>query len=139
MAERARVPARDQWRLDRAAAPPMHDIFPGVATLSFDLKFEDAASAPPAAQLHIFHPAATAFFEFLCPYTNCSGRFDLGRITQLLVEQSSAGTAGAMECQGTRSRDGVTSPPCGVRLVYVLSATYGSGTGQVQPRVVTRP
>jgi hypothetical protein len=122
--EHAPVSARERWRRDRAAAPALHAVFPAVASLSFDLKFEGTGKDAPAGQLHIFHPAAKAFFEFQCPYMNCNGKFDLRHIAQSLVENSSSRTAGAVECSGQRSRDGIDSPPCGVRLAYVIVAAY---------------
>jgi len=131
MVERPQVSAREQWRRDRAAALPMHTVFPSVASLQFDLRFEDCDGVSPVGQRHILHRAASAFFEFLCPYTNCSGKFDLAPLARVLVHDSSTRTTGSIVCAGHRSRDGVTSPPCAVRLVYVMEAAYLKSAEQV--------
>jgi hypothetical protein len=70
------------------------------------------------------HPPARAFFQFVCPYANCDGTFDLSPAARLVIEQSSLQSAGTLECPGTRSRDGVTRQACGIQLRYVISAEY---------------
>jgi hypothetical protein len=122
--EWARREHREQWRRDRAAAEPMRSVFPGVRLLQVELVFEDPEGRPPAAQAHALHPPARAFFEFPCPYGNCDGSFDLNEVVRRMMKTSSAHAAGAVECSGTRSRDGVTQQACGVHARYEISTQY---------------
>jgi hypothetical protein len=68
---------RQRWLRDRTAARTLRSAFPGVERIRVDLTFRDTAAVAPGAQSHAVHPAARAFFEFLCPHADCDGTFDL--------------------------------------------------------------
>jgi len=104
----------------------MRSAFPAAQLVTVELTFMDPEARPPAAQTHAMHPPARAYFEFPCPYANCDGNFDLNEAVRHLLEKSSPRASGSLECQGLRSKDGVTKQACGVRAGYVILATYRS-------------
>jgi hypothetical protein len=126
--ESARQQRREQSRRDRAAAQTLRSAFPAVERIRVELKFRDAATASPAGQSHVMHPPARAFFEFPCPYADCDGKFDLSSIATLVMAHSSLHAEGTLECDGVRSRDGLTKQPCGLRVDYTVAAQYQTPT-----------
>jgi hypothetical protein len=115
---------RERWLRDRAAARTLRGAFPDVERIRVELKFEDAAAAPPGAQSHAMHPPARAFFEFLCPHADCDGGFDLGSAATSVLTRASTRAAGTLGCKGTRPSHGMTKQPCGVRVQYTILAQY---------------
>jgi hypothetical protein len=117
---------RQRWLRERTAARTLRGAFPDVERVRVDLKFEDAAAPPPGEQSHAMHPAARAFFEFLCPHMDCDGGFDLGDAATSVLTRASPRAAGTLECKGTRPAAGMTKQPCGVRVRYTILAHYRS-------------
>jgi hypothetical protein len=115
---------RQRWLRDRAAAGTLRGAFPGVQRIRVDLKFEDAAAAPPGAQSHAMHPPARAFFEFLCPHADCDGGFDLSGVATAVLARAATHADGRLDCQGSRPSVGMTKQPCGVRVQYTILAQY---------------
>ncbi len=105
----------------------MRTLFPSVAQLRLELRFEGSASNIPVPQTHILHPAARAYFVFLCPYADCDGRFDLGAIVSSAVEDSLARAEGQLECTGSRVGGHSSRRLCHLRLHYVITSTDASG------------
>lgn len=126
--EWARLARKEQWRNDRAAARTLRMAFPAAESVRVELSFEDPAASPPAAQSHVMHPPARAFFEFPCPYANCDGKFDLDGVASQVLTHASLQAQGTLECTGVRSRDGITKLPCGVRAHYTVAAQYHKET-----------
>jgi hypothetical protein len=115
---------RQRWLRDRAAARTLRSAFPGVERIRVDLTFRDTAAVTPGAQSHAVHPAARAFFEFLCPHADCDGTFDLTAAVNSVMTDASSHGDGTLDCQGTRPRPGLMKGPCGVRVRYTISAHY---------------
>lgn len=116
---------QERWRRDRAAAPTLRSGFPRLDRLRIDLTFIDNAPFVPAAQSHILHPAAQAFFTFPCPYADCDGRFDLKAIvTEVLTNSADHGEC-TLECAGSRARGAKGQQPCLLQVHGVVTAHYG--------------
>ena len=120
---------RQRWLRDRAAARTLRSAFPGVERIRVDLMFRDTAALSPGAQSHAVHPAARAFFEFLCPHADCDGTFDLTAAVHSVMIDGSSHADGTLDCKGTRPRPGLTKGPCGVSVRYSIAAQY-----RTQPR-----
>ncbi len=114
----------DRLRRDRAAALALRVAFPAVQQLRIELKFESGAANTPAAQSHVLHPPARAFFEFACPYADCNGHFDLTSAVNAALLHPAHLTEGALECRGMRAREHNSKRPCQLKLVYTVAATY---------------
>jgi hypothetical protein len=121
----ARQQRLERWRRDRAAAPTLRGGFPRVERVRIDLNFSDGASHAPAAQSHILHPAAQAYFTFPCPFADCNGRFDLDADVIALLKTSAHQCEGTHECAGNRVRGGKGEQPCQLQLHFSISAQYG--------------
>jgi hypothetical protein len=115
---------RQRWLRDRAGAQTLRSAFPDVERICVDLTFRDGAGAPPGAQSHAVHPAARAFFEFLCPHADCDGTFDLTAAVNLVMSDASSHANGTLACKGTRPRPGLTKGPCAVTVQYAIAAQY---------------
>jgi hypothetical protein len=120
----AREQRLGQARRDRAAAPMLRVAFPTVQQLRLELNFQSERQSGPASQSHVLHPPARAFFEFPCPYTDCSGRFDLGSAVDAALASSTHQAAGRIECSGLRSSNRATNQSCCLPLNYTVTATY---------------
>lgn len=94
-----------------------------------DLTFHDTAALSPGAQSHAVHPAARAFFEFLCPHADCDGTFDLTAAVRSAMTDASAHADGTLDCKGMRPRPGLTKGPCGVSVRYTIVAHYRAKSG----------
>ncbi len=121
----ARQQRQDIWRRDRAAAQTVRRGFPRVERVRIDLGFVDSGAYTPAAQSHVLHPAAQAFFRFPCPYADCDGRFDLHTAVSAVLTSSANSGAGDVECAGHRARDGKSEQLCGLHLRFTIAAQYG--------------
>ncbi|HTY50727.1 MAG TPA: hypothetical protein VMB48_13645 [Steroidobacteraceae bacterium] len=113
----------DRRRRDRAAALTLRVAYPGVELLRVELHFRGTPYAP-ALQSHELHPAARAYFEFPCPYADCDGSFDLNQAVKAALSQGRHRAEGVLECPGARARDHASQRPCGLQLVYQISALY---------------
>jgi hypothetical protein len=111
-------------RRDRAAAPQLRVAFPNVQQLRLELKFDGTPTNAPAAQSHVLHPPARAFFELPCPYADCDGQFDLTTIVSLLLTDRLAKASGTLQCQGHRPDRLATRTSCQLHLNYELAVTY---------------
>jgi hypothetical protein len=118
----ARLERRERWRLDRAAALALREVFPGVQELRFELNFESTTTSTPTSQSHVLHPPARAFFEFRCPYSDCDGQFDLTRAVNSALADAAHQAEGVLECGGARARDRGSKQPCQLRLIYTVTA-----------------
>jgi hypothetical protein len=119
----ARQDRADRLRRDRAAALELRAAFPALQQLRLELKFESTTANTPAAQSHILHPPARAFFTYPCPYADCDGQFDLTEAVSATLAEPSHQTEGMLECSGARARDHASKQPCLLRLVYTVIAT----------------
>jgi hypothetical protein len=122
--EWARLAGKEQWRRDRAAAKTMREAFPELAQMRIELTFVEAVARVPAAQSHVMHPPARAFFQFPCPYAACEGRFDLTNTANLIFSDAAAHKTGHLECTGQRPKGGSLKQPCGVQARYTIVAEY---------------
>lgn len=121
---RERKERRDRLRRDSAAAPVLRVLFPAVRQLHFELMFPSSSSTTPAAQSHVLHPPAQAFFEFPCPCGDCDGRFDLADAVNAAVVDQSHIAKGTRECSGKRAQRSGSKETCQLRLIYTVTATY---------------
>lgn len=118
----------ERLRRERAATPTLREAFPAVQQLRLELKFEGAAPNIPAAQSHVLHPPAQAFFAFPCPHADCDGQFDLAAAANaVLGNPAAAETEGALKCSGQRLDRRASRIPCELHLHYRLSVVYKDG------------
>jgi len=115
---------RQRWLRDRAAARTLRSAFPDVEQVRVQLTFRDTAALSPGTQSHALHPAARAFFEFLCPHADCDGTFDLTAAAHSVMTDAASRAEGTLSCQGTRPRRGLVKGPCGVSARYTIVAQY---------------
>lgn len=114
-------------RRDRAAASPLRVALPAVQLLHLELRFEGYVNVP-AAQSHLLHPPARAFFMFPCPYADCDGQFDLTGAVHATLADSGHRTHGTLACTGSRTRDQASKQPCQLQLHYAVTATCQGDT-----------
>jgi hypothetical protein len=127
--EWARLAGKERWRQDRAAAKTMREVYPKLAQMRIELTFVEAVARVPAAQSHVMHPPARAFFQFPCPYAACEGRFDLTPSANLIFSSAAARKSGNLECTGVRPKGGALKQPCGVQARYTIVAEFHAETG----------
>jgi hypothetical protein len=127
--EWARLARKEQWRQDRAAAKTMREAYPKLAQMRVELTFVEAVARVPAAQSHVMHPPARAFFQFPCPYAACEGRFDLTTAASLIFSSAAARKTGNLECTGVRPKGSALKQPCGVQARYTIVAEYHAEAG----------
>lgn len=121
----------DRLRRERAATQTLRDAFPAVQQLRLELKFEGAAPNVPAAQSHVLHPPAQAYFAFPCPHADCDGQFDLtAAANAVLTNQAVPEAEGALKCSGQRLDRRVSRVPCELHLHYRLTVVYKDGVKQ---------
>ena len=116
----AREAMRERHRRGRLAAPTIRTRFPGLESLQLAFKFSDSASFLPSPQVTAFHPPAPAYFCFACPYSDCSGEFDLTTRVDVAVGSHESQTTGRVSCAGSRHR-GV---PCTLCLEYSITPQW---------------
>lgn len=114
----------ERLRRDHAAARALRVAFPTVQQLRLELSFEGPAASTPAAQSHVLHPAARAFFEFRCPYADCDGEFDLTSAVATALGNKTGKTHGTLQCSGHRPEQHGSRKPCNLLLSYAITATY---------------
>ncbi|MGH8285998.1 MAG: hypothetical protein ACRETT_09550 [Steroidobacteraceae bacterium] len=122
--EAIRRDRRERLRRERSAAQPLRVAYPQIARLRLQLNFRDGSALPPAAQSHILHPPAPAFFRFPCPFSDCDGQFDLGAPVAEIASKAGRQASHGVTCQGVRARDRLTGHQCGLKLDYTISLSY---------------
>ncbi len=122
--EWARLAGKERWRQDRAAAKTMRETCPELSQLRIDLTFVEPVGRIPAAQSHVMHPPARAFFQFPCPYAACDGRFDLTPSANLIFSGAAARKSGDLECTGVRPKGSALKQPCGVQVRYSIAGEH---------------
>jgi hypothetical protein len=122
------VERAERLRRDRAAALALRVAFPDVQQLRLELQFGGSGNNQPAAQSHVMHPPARAFFAFPCPYADCDGQFDLTGAVNAALADASHRAEGVLECSGARPRDHLSKQPCQLNLVYKIDALYQAET-----------
>lgn len=118
----------ERLRRDRAATLTFREAFPAVEQFRLELKFEGAAANLPAAQSHMLHPPARAFFAFPCPHADCDGQFDLTAAASAVLANRAAGAEGVLKCPGQRLDRRASRMPCELQLHYTLSVAYQHGS-----------
>ena len=120
---------RDRMQRNRAAALALREVFPAVQQLRLELLFQGStASTTPATQSHTLHAPARAFFEFLCPYADCDGHFDLsGGVKSALADPAHRAT-GVLACSGKRAVRMSARELCQLRLNYSVIAICQTDT-----------
>jgi hypothetical protein len=108
---------RERHRRGRISSPTVRTRFPALASLQLEFEFSDNSSFLPSPQVTVFHPPAPAYFCFACPYSDCSGEFELTSLVDLAVSSGDSNTSGQLSCVGIRHR-GVA---CTLRLEYSIS------------------
>lgn len=117
----------ERLRRDRAATLTLREAFPSVQQLRLELKFEGAAANLPAAQSHVLHPPARAFFAFPCPHADCDGQFDLTAAVGAVLTNQAVGAQGVLKCPGQRLDRGAARVPCELDLHYSFNVMYQRG------------
>src|SRR6185437_89027 len=125
--EVSRQERADRLRRERAGSQALRVAFPALQELRLELTFESPTPNTPAAQSHVLHPAARAFFEFSCPYADCDGGFDLTTAVDSALASNGGQAVGELECSGQRPERLGSRRPCKLHLAYVISATYARG------------
>jgi hypothetical protein len=115
-----RAAVSERQRRDRAAAAPLKIRYPGLATLQVDFDFSDRSEFLPSPQVTVFHPPAQAYFRFACPYSDCSGEFDLAKTVDLMVGARQDHADGQLRCTGTRHR----GTQCSLCLEFSITAHW---------------
>jgi hypothetical protein len=118
---------RERLRRSHATALALREVFPAVQQLRLEFLFR-GGSTSPAMQSRVLYAAARAFFEFPCPYADCDGQFDLGTAVKAALENPTHGTAGELECSGTRVVRMGASEACQLRLNYAVTAVLAPDT-----------
>ena len=113
----------EQLRQDRAMAPAVRTAFPTLQHLRIELRFQGSGPSVPTSQTHLLYPPARAFFEYLCPYSDCDGQFDLGSAVNAAMADATHRAEGVLECQGSRRGDHASKRSCLLQLVYEVTAT----------------
>jgi len=114
----------DRLRRERAGAQALRVAHPAVRQLRLELTFDSPSVNTPAAQSHVLHPAARAFFEFSCPYADCDGGFDLTTAVNAALASEGGKAVGTLECAGHRPQRQGSRSPCKLQLTYAIAATY---------------
>jgi hypothetical protein len=122
--EAARQERVDRLRRERAASHALRVGYPSLQQLRLELTFESPSPNVPAAQSHVLHPAARAFFEFSCPYADCNGGFDLTAAVNNALTNQGGKARGVLECCGLRPERHSARRPCKLHLTYAIAATY---------------
>ena len=112
----------DQLRHDRAAAGVLRTVLPTLQQLRIELQFSGPDASPPTPQLHVLYPPARAFFEYPCPYADCSGLFDLADAVRMAMSNTLHRAHGVLVCAGSRGGDHASGRPCLLRVAYEVSA-----------------
>lgn len=112
----------ERLRRSRAAALALRTTFPNVQQLRLEFRFESTGSHTPVAQSHQLYPPARAFFEFPCPHADCDGQFDLTDVVRRTVADHAHASCGTIVCSGCRALDHSSKQPCGLQLVYSVTA-----------------
>jgi hypothetical protein len=102
----------------------LREAFPAVGQLRLELKFQGESANLPAAQSHVLHPPARAFFLFPCPHADCDGQFDLAAAANAVLTNRAAGAEGVLKCPGQRLDRRAARMPCELQLHYTLSVAY---------------
>jgi hypothetical protein len=97
--------------------------FPAVEQLRIELKFVEPELSPPTPQSYLLYPPARAFFEYPCPYSDCTGQFDLADAVTAAMANPTHKTEGMLECDGARGGQ-QASRPCLLRVVYEITASF---------------
>jgi hypothetical protein len=108
---------RERQRRGRIATPAIRTRYPGLGCLQVEFEFRDRGEFVPSPQATVFHPPATAFFCFACPYSDCDGEFDLTSPVDLAVNSGQSQARGQARCAGTRHRGAA----CTLCLEYAIS------------------
>jgi hypothetical protein len=122
--EGSRQERADRLRRDRAGSNVLRVAYPALQQLRLELTFESPSPNTPAAQSHVLHPAARAFFEFSCPYADCDGGFDLTTAVDAALTNKGGKACGVLECHGQRPERLGAKRPCKLQLTYAIAATY---------------
>jgi hypothetical protein len=125
--EASRQERVDRLRRERLAAHALRVAYPTLQQLRLELTFESPSPNTPAAQSHVLHPAARAFFEFSCPYADCDGGFDLTTAVNTALANMGGKARGVLECSGHRPERHSSRRPCKLQLTYAIAATYQNG------------
>jgi len=120
--------AQEDRRRAILSSRTLREVSPQVEQVLVELSFVDQSEMEHySPQTHTFHPAATAFFEFPCPSSVCTGGgFDLGRVVSSLIARGGQQTSGILDCMGQQSADQYDSHPALLQLHYRLTVSYKS-------------
>jgi hypothetical protein len=115
-----RAQTRERQRRGRLSAAPLRERYPDVASVRLEFEFRDRGAFPPASQVTVLHPPASAYFSFPCPCNECDGEFDLAAAVESSINGKSARDKGEQPCGGQRTREKVRSA-CSVVLEYQVT------------------
>ncbi len=104
-----------QRQTDFSRAAALRDMFPRLAEVRVELRFNDGSPAPPSPQAFSYFPAARGFFRYRCPCHSCDGEFDLSSAVKRLATTRGPAQRSADErigCSGQRLVDWNSRTPC---------------------------
>ena len=117
----------DQLRHDWAAARVLRAVFPTVEQLRIELTFAEPGLSTPTPQSYLLYPPARAFFEYPCPYSDCTGQFNLTGAVTAAMSNSAHQAEGVLECGGSRGGE-QSRRPCLLRVIYEVTASFRQET-----------
>jgi hypothetical protein len=117
-----RVQMRERQSRDRAAMPDLRSRFPQFSALRLTFEFSGKGPFTPASQLAVLHPPAPAYFVFPCPYSDCSGEFDLSIPIASMATDRRGSCAGRLHCSGQRNLDSRIRAQCTLMLEFHVEA-----------------
>jgi hypothetical protein len=124
-----RVVRHSVSKLVRGDLPPppsaLRALFPDVEELRIELDFAHEFGWSPSKQLRIMRPAALATFRYPCPFSGCSGWFDLDEPMQALLQGHGKSLVSELYCTGVRPKDRTMGKTCNVHVKYRIVAAYG--------------
>lgn len=118
-----RVQMRERQSRDRAGMPDLRSRFPQFRALRLTFEFIGKGPFTPAAQLAVLHPPAPAYFVFPCPYSDCSGEFDLSDPIARMATDNRESCAGRLHCTGHRNFTTHIRAQCALTLEFHVEAS----------------
>lgn len=118
-----RVQMRERQSRDRACMPDLRSRFPQFRALRLAFEFSGKGPFTPAAQLAVLHPPAPAYFVFPCPYSDCSGEFDLSIPIADMATDNRESCAGSIRCSGHRNFESRVQAQCTLTLEFRVEAS----------------
>jgi hypothetical protein len=121
-------PANADLKATAPPSPPLRACFPDVEELRVELEFAHESEVAPSPQVRVLYPSARLVLRYACPFSGCTGSFDLeGPVTEFL-KGSAASFATDVRCTGIRPRKGSADLACAGHMKARVTARYVKAT-----------